>query len=218
MKMLAARLVLVATALTATFGAQAQSSVIEVRCSTAGGSNCAGQIPDAPVATGLTSTFSVPATQCIGGLRTVQVRLDITHEAVGDLRVRLTGPGGAQAIVLDDVADGTGVAGSCQGDDVNALFASAGVLPSCGVSIPSVGGTVRSLQSLTALGADTATTGTWTLAVFDDANDNTGFLNDWSIQSVCTVSTPLPGPGTPWLLGGLLAIVALGSSVLVRRR
>lgn len=217
MKMLAARLVLVAGALTATVGAQAQSSVAEFRCSTSG-SNCVGQIPDAPITTGLTSTIAVPATQCIGGLRSANVRLDITHEAVGDLRVRLTAPGGAQAIVLDDVADGTGVAGSCQGDDVNALFVTAGALPSCGVSIPAVGATVRSLQSLTALGTATATAGTWTLEVFDDANDNTGSLNDWAIQSVCTVSIPLPGPGAPWLLAGLFAVVAIGGGALVRRR
>lgn len=218
MKNLAARLVLISAALCASGWAMAQSTVTEVRCSTAAGTNCSGQIPDAPITTGLTSTISVPGTQCALGLRAVAVRLEISHEAVGDLRVRLTSPGGTQAIVLDDLAGPSGVAGSCLGDDVNAVFGAAGAPPTCGALIPAVSGSPRAVGNLIPLGVETATTGTWTLDVFDDANDNTGFLNDWALQSLCIVSTPLPGPQGPWLILALIGVATLGSGLVVRRR
>lgn len=216
MKSSITRLGLVAMAALACNSAFAQSSVSETRCSTAGGTSCSGPIPDAPQGTPLTSTFSVPARACDNGVRSFQVRLDITHEWVGDLRVQLQSPNGAQTLLLNGLAAPAGAPGSCQGDDVNALFGSAGNFPQCNTSlIPAVGGNVRSLQPLNAL--VTGTTGTWTLRVFDDANDNVGFLNDWSVQSVCTVNIALPGPRGWWLLGALLGIATLGCATALRR-
>lgn len=218
MKIVAARLAVIASAVLTCGYAQAQSSSTEYRCSTAGGSNCSGQIPDAPITTGLSSTIPVPGTACVGGVRTLQVGLDITHDWVGDLRVRLSSPDGSQAIILDDLAETGGAAGSCQGDDVNAIFTGGGTPAACGTSIPAVSGTVSSFASLIPLANGTGATGNWTLAVFDDANDNTGFLNDWSIRATCIINTPLPGPGGPWLLVALLAVATLGAGVITRRR
>jgi hypothetical protein len=218
MNTLSTRLSLLAFAWMACNSAHAQSTVVETGCIAGGGTNCTGLIPDAPQGTALESTLEVPATTCTNGVRSVQVRLDITHDWVGDLRVELENSLGTQAVVLDDLAEPAGLPGSCAGDDVDALFGTAGALPQCSsVLIPVVSGPVRSLQSLAPLAAGTTTTGTWTLRVFDDANDNQGFLNNWAIQSSCTVNIPLPGPNHWWLLGALLGIATLGSCVALRR-
>lgn len=218
MNSMSTRLCLLALAWLACSSALAQSTLSEFRCSTGGGTNCTGPIPDAPQGTALVSTLDLPATTCSNGVRSVQVRLNITHEWVGDLRVQLENSLGVQAVVLDDLAEPAGLPGSCAGDDVNALFGTAGSLPLCNTAlIPVVSGSVRSFESLVPLAAGTATAGTWTLRTFDDANDNIGFVNDWSVQAICTVNIPLPGPRGWWLLGALLGIATLGSYMAVRR-
>lgn len=188
---------------------------VETTCVASGGTNCPVQIPDGPLP-GIASTITVPAAQCPAGIQGVNVRVDVTHGWIGDLRMVVTNPSAVSATLLDRLASPPSF--SCPGDDVAAVFSDDGVAATCqGVMVPSLSGTVTPVTPLAGLSATTA--GVWTLTVTDLANGNNGAINDWAVDVVClSPQTPIPAMSTPALLALLLSIAAAAAFAFRRKR
>jgi len=194
----------------------APALAIETACVASGGSNCPVQIPDGPQP-GIASAITVPgAAQCTTGTLGINVRVDVTHGWIGDLRMVVTNPSLASATLVDGLASPP--AFSCPGDDVNAIFFDSGAAAVCqGAVVPSLSGTVAPLTPLAAL-ANT-TTGVWTLTVTDTTNGNNGAINDWAVDVVClTPETPIPALSTPALWALLLSMAAAAAMAFRRTR
>ena len=119
----------------------------------------------------ITSTITVPD---LGILSSISVNVDVTHSYIQDLGVFLYHPDQVTYAVLwgRDCGDF---------DDFDITFSDEGTEIICGN--PTVG-TFAPYESLSVFdGMDTA--GDWTLQIQDYYNDDTGFLNDWSIE-ICT--------------------------------
>jgi subtilisin-like proprotein convertase family protein/V8-like Glu-specific endopeptidase len=110
--------------------------------------------------TGISSTISISESGNI--LAPIEVSVDITHTYVGDLLVTLYAPDGT-AVVLHSRTGG--------GDDNLMVTYGDG---SNGTVIPASGG-------MTAL-ASKEVNGDWRLEISDNANQDTGTLNDWSLN------------------------------------
>ena len=158
--------------------------------------NCGAQIPDASGDTWggaatpgvLVSTLDVPAGTC-GDIAfdAVEVDVDVLHDWLGDLRIRVISPNTTAATLLD--RPGINTAPFFQGgsleDDVRATFsAAAATLPVPLGGIPAIQGTVNG--PLGPLAGQLAA-GTWSLEITDYSNTGNGALEDWSIEVICIV-------------------------------
>jgi subtilisin-like proprotein convertase family protein len=138
-----------------------------------------------------------------GRITDLDVRLNLPHTWVGDLRVVLTHlETGTSVVVLDRPDTGgspePGEAG-CAGDNVVAVFAdeaSVGVGSRCGIGTPTIAGTVRPDGILSSFDGELAL-GTWRLNVSDNSaspiDPDTGTLVGWCLQ--ITTSTGGPDAG-----------------------
>jgi subtilisin-like proprotein convertase family protein len=171
----------------ATLGFGGHALAIETTCVASGGSGCVQQIPDGPRA-GMTSTINVPAGICGSNAPTgVGVRVNITHNWIGDLTIAVTNPGAQTVTLLNQLQSPPST--SCGGDDVVATFRDGGSAAACqAATVPSLSGTVAATSSMAGLAA--STTGTWTLTVTDNVNGNTGALNDWAVDVTCVALPP----------------------------
>ena len=102
--------------------------------------------------TGIRDVIACPAAGTVGAVR---VTVDITHTFIGDLRIALTAPSGATA-VLHDRAGGSA-------HDIRRSFDAASVAALAGLA-------AGPMQ------------GNWTLAVQDVAARDTGTLNSWTLE------------------------------------
>lgn len=174
---------LISAALLASTAAFAQ--VTTVTCSTSGGTNCNAVIPDAVESTPgvVTSTINVPAScnTFPSLLANVAVDLDLLHDNVGDLRVRVIGPSAQTATLVDRPVTG----GDCGSDDIDALFSGSGTAFPCNVTNPASGpGPVAPVTSLGVFNT-APVAGTWTLEVTDFSNTGIGAINDWALVVTC---------------------------------
>lgn len=100
---------------------------------------------------------------------------DLEHNFLGDLDISLESPSGTVVDLLS---------GACNGSEniENAIFDDSGVEIEC-VFPPASGitGVVRPFESLSAFTGE-STTGVWKLRVVDSWKDDTGVLNDWSLE------------------------------------
>jgi subtilisin-like proprotein convertase family protein len=150
-----------------------------------GGTNCTALIPDdnSAVPGVLTSTITVPAVcSALTPLTDVDVSVNLIHDWVGDLRLRVLAPDGTAATLVDRPV----TAGDCASDDINTTFSDGGAAFPCSVTIPASGtAPLNPVTPLSAFNAVPTTAGAWTLEITDFANSGIGALNDWSLVLTC---------------------------------
>lgn len=158
-------------------------------CAANGDGTCTNLIPDANGATAgvLNSTITVPATGC-GLVVGATVDVTVTHDFVGDLRIRLIAPNGTARILLDRSGLAALPPGGCGSDDVAVTFADGGAGPTCPLAIPTLSGTQAPVDALAAL-AGSPGAGTWTLEVTDAVHAGTGALDAWALNLTCQSET-----------------------------
>lgn len=159
--------------------------------STAACTTCPERVPDGGAALVtpqlLVSSATLPAASC-GGLAPaggVELRLDLLHNHVGDLRLRLIAPDATAYTLVDRLPDGTL---TCAGEDITGSFVGAvegAVAPACQLRIPTIGGLVAPASSLDALAAAPVAGGTWTLEIGDHADAGEGLLRSWQFNVYC---------------------------------
>lgn len=146
-------------------------------------------VPTAISASGtptVTSTVSVPSVGVITDINILD--LDIEHTWVNDLTVTLTSPQGTTVSLIDQI---------CGGDvDMFLNIDDAGAAHNTIPCPPVGGGTFQPDGTLSSfLGEDPA--GTWTLTVTDNANQDGGSIEGWTLE-VCA-DPPCTDAGTPSL-------------------
>lgn len=139
-----------------------------------------GQVPRRiPIAEGSTSgtTSSFITVTDSRTIRDVNVRLDITHAFVGDLRISLIAPDGTTVVLSQFLGS--------NGDNYTAtVFDDEAATAITAASAPFTG-SFRPQNTLGAFDGDAAN-GTWTLLVRDDETGNAGVLNSWSLDFTFT--------------------------------
>ncbi len=135
--------------------------------------------------TGINNTIVVSATQAIADLN---VRLNIAHTWVGDLRVALTHVESGRTVLLLDRPGVPAIPnGGCGRDDVAATFDDASTRAAedrCAIAdvapLATIDGSVKPSQPLSAFAGESIA-GTWRLNVSDRAQDDTGALLGWCL-------------------------------------
>ncbi|MEL6846374.1 MAG: cadherin-like domain-containing protein, partial [Bacteroidota bacterium] len=108
--------------------------------------------------------------------------LNITHDNLSQLSVNLNKPGGASALLFNNLCDSTGV--------FRGNFTDQGQLIGCPANDSSLDyRPVAPFTNFTGLLAS----GAWVLEVSDNQNGGGGFLNDWSLE-LCKDSLPRSVP------------------------
>lgn len=181
-----------------------QAGAAPTACVASGGTNCPARIPDAPQGA-LVSTVNVPAVTCPNSQPLLDIAVNVTHGAVGDLTITVQNPAGDSATLLSNVQ---GMSGACRGGDLNAIFTDGGATPICSALIPSVGGTIAAATPLAPL-TTTSPEGTWTLTIADSANNGDGALNDWGVDVTCAPPPAVAALPAPLSWQALVAIAAL---------
>jgi subtilisin-like proprotein convertase family protein len=103
----------------------------------------------------------------------INVTVDLSHTFMGDITITLESPSGSEIILLE---------GKCDlNDDLKATFDDAGDVVKCGATSPSISGTVKSQDLLSAFNGENSL-GTWTLRISDSQPIDDGSLNSWSIE------------------------------------
>jgi subtilisin-like proprotein convertase family protein len=150
-----------------------------IACNTYASTN----VPRSISATGtptVTSTVNVPMT---GSITDVNIlNLAGTHTYIQDLTIRITSPAGTNVTLFNRI---------CAGEDnfnINFDDAAASATLPCP---PIGGGTFRPNQALSAFNTQNPN-GTWTLTIVDNADQDGGSLNSWSLQ-VCAQLTGCSG-------------------------
>lgn len=138
--------------------------------------------------TGVDDTITVPD---IGVVDDVDVAVRIDHTFVGDLVVRLSHAGVNNQRIIQRTRSGPGGgAGTCAGDDVDAVLDDEGVRSvdfECNAVPPAIASPPNLIPDNDGLGGfdGTPSAGAWTLNVRDRRANNLGTLNEW-----CVIITP----------------------------
>lgn len=163
----------------------------DVNCVLAG-SDTPVMIPDNPAST-ISSELNLALS---GTIISIEVNdLNIQHNWIGDLSVKLRSPSGTEVALLDRPGFPSSLYG-CEGTDLLISFNEATgndhqtLESACNFSSPAISGTYKSLEPLQVLIGEQAG-GTWTLIVEDNADDDGGSLVGWEL-SICTVPEELP--------------------------
>ena len=117
----------------------------------------------------------------------LQVGLDVTHTWVGDLSFTLTSPGGASTVVFVDRPGKPPKFFGCRGDDILAMLDDDSPFPvneECARAVPTIDGIYAPDSELFAFNGGGGN-GRWTLSVMDQAFEDEGRLNDWSLELTC---------------------------------
>ena len=130
---------------------------------------------------GVSTTFAIANSSEILDLN---VSVDISHTWVGDLLISLEHVNSGTTVVLMDRPgrDGSGV--GCSSDDVNTMFDDNDVNPvenQCNGTSPAIGPDSQPEEALSAFNGLNAN-GDWTLFVSDNANLDTGQVNEWCLD------------------------------------
>jgi len=131
---------------------------------------------DTPVSISATGTPTITSTISITDdflIEDVNVTLDITHTWVSDLDMKLIAPDGTEVILAEDQ-------GGSDDNYTNTTFDDEATTPITGGSAPFTG-TFQPQGSLADFNG-IQSVGDWTLSIFDDANQDGGSLNSWSLQ------------------------------------
>lgn len=139
-------------------------------------------IPDNNL-TGVSDNLTISGVS--GNVGDLDVRVELTHTYIGDLRLRLARATPAATINLM-TNPSNNPSGACSGNDLNALFDDDVAPPrpaqtACTANAtPTYSGTVTPQQATSAFDGQSANS-TWTLTVIDSANIDTGTLTRWCI-------------------------------------
>ncbi|WP_291721473.1 proprotein convertase P-domain-containing protein [Bernardetia sp.] len=147
-------------------------------------------IPDNNAA-GVSRTITVPNTTAT--ITDITVDLDIDHSYVGDLIVTLTSPAGTTVTLINRVLSGLG---NCSRNNINTTLsdaAGASVQLQCNGGNPTINGTYRPSQALSAFDGENPS-GVWTLNISDRVNVDTGTFRDWDLNISTTASAGLDIP------------------------
>jgi subtilisin-like proprotein convertase family protein len=194
-------------------------------------------VPDVPLAipdddpAGIASTLDVSDDVTIGD---VDVRVQIAHTWVGDLRVSLVSAAATEVVLLD--RPGTvGASSGCSDDDMDVTFddgASFDLEPHCAGTTPWYAGAASPAGDLSTLAGE-QTAGQWSLVVSDRAGADTGAIVDWELivtppisgscfacgtapPTTTTTTTTLPDPCGPAPMGGCRESVAGKSQLQIK--
>lgn len=122
------------------------------------------------------STLVIPAAEG-AVISEITVDLNITHTWVRDLTVTLISPAGTQVKLVDRPCTNVAL------NNIVATFDDSGIALIC-ANNPAVGGTIIPVDALSLFdGQNTA--GTWTLRVADQAAQDGGTINSWTLN-ICT--------------------------------
>ncbi|MFP6694756.1 MAG: cadherin-like domain-containing protein, partial [Pirellulales bacterium] len=130
----------------------------------------------------VTSTLDVSGVS--GGVLDVNVSIDITHTWVADLKITAIAPDGTRVSLVDSRGSAGDDFSGTIFDDQATTSISAGAAPFSGSYTPEA--------SLSVLNG-TNVNGTWTLEVVDQANQDGGSINGWSVviaSEVVSANTP----------------------------
>jgi len=122
------------------------------------------------------STLVIPSGEGVV-INDINVAVDITHTWVRDLTVTLISPAGTQVKLVDRPCTNVAL------NNIQATFDDAGIALIC-ANNPAVGGTIVPVDVLSAFNGEN-TAGTWTLRVADQAAQDGGSINGWTI-TVCS--------------------------------
>ena len=136
--------------------------------------------------TGVTSTLAVGDTV---SLTDVNVRVQITHTYVGDLKIQLRSPAGTLITLLDRPGVPASTYG-CSDDNMDVTFddASAVNLETwCAGTTPWYSGAGAPTQALSVLNGQSSA-GNWDLIVSDNAGSDTGSLVSWQLLTTPVIT------------------------------
>jgi subtilisin-like proprotein convertase family protein len=139
-------------------------------------------IPDNNL-TGVSDNLTIAGVS--GNVGDLDVRVELTHTYVGDLRVRLARATPAATVNLMTNPTNN-PSGACSGDDLNALFdddlvpARPAQSACASGAVPTYSGTVTPQQATSAFDGQSPNS-TWTLTIIDSAGIDTGTLTRWCI-------------------------------------
>ena len=167
---LVATLLLIAPARATVFSGVSNQSTLDTR--TGQVTLPSGDVPKA-IADNATTPFTLGVSGLVGAIADVNVSLDLTHPATGELTLALVSPQGTR-VKLIGKAGGSGANFTATGlDDESAAAIGSGATPFTGSFRPT-----EPLSALDGLNPN----GTWTLEILDDTATNTGTLNSWSLS------------------------------------
>jgi subtilisin-like proprotein convertase family protein/Zn-dependent metalloprotease len=121
-------------------------------------------------ATGITSTITITDT---GTLIDADLQLDITHTWVGDLDATLTAPNGQTFVLFDRIGS--------DGDDYDNTYFDDSASQSINSGTAPFSGAFQPDESFTSLNGNIDIAGDWTLTIVDNAGQDIGTLNSWSL-------------------------------------
>lgn len=107
-----------------------------------------------------------------GGLATP----GITHSYIGDLSITLESPQGTVVELISNACDAS--------EDIEVVLSDEGDPLSCNLFSPGISGFKKPLQELAQLNGENAQ-GNWILKIVDEAADDIGFLESWSLE-ICS--------------------------------
>lgn len=138
------------------------------------------------------SFLTTAETETISGL---EVNVEITHTYVGDIAIDLISPDGVSVTLLDRVGFPATNFG-CSGDNLNLTFSDFAVddyqtlETVCGAGAFAAEGTYQPAEPLGTFNGESPL-GEWTLSITDNAGQDVGTLDSWSI-TFCSQSGTLP--------------------------
>jgi subtilisin-like proprotein convertase family protein len=131
------------------------------------------QIPDNN-ASGITSIINIPDDFVVTD---VNVNIDISHPWIRDLKIYLKAPIGTEVLIYDRSCSG----GNEGRININAVFDDAAASTVCDNANPAISGTTKS-DNLLSVFNNVSSLGDWTLKVVDNAGEDIGTLNNWSVE------------------------------------
>ncbi|MCF6347926.1 MAG: M12 family metallo-peptidase [Flavobacteriaceae bacterium] len=145
----------------------------ETTCTNYNSADIPKQIPDNN-SSGITSIINVTddfvATD-------VNVNIDISHAWIRDLQIYLKAPNGTEILIYDRSC-GAGTVGKV---NINAIFDDAAATSVCNNANPAISGTTKSDNLLSTFN-NVSSQGDWTLKIVDNAAQDIGTLNNWSVE------------------------------------
>lgn len=151
-------------------------------------------IPDND-ASGISSSIQVSDP---GYILDLEVRLDISHAWIGDLKATLAHEENSSQITLVNQPGVPASGSGCNQDDIAAILDDDITLPieeRCSATIPAISGIFRPQQPLSTFIGESLN-GIWTLKVSDNYQGDTGELEEWciaaKISDVAAAPTPPP--------------------------